>query len=366
MRSQFLARWRKRSDELSPHEGDPCHVELLGEMLRDLRISGADDLLFHLKTGCPMSGVVGYGGLYTPGPPGAPEMTEEELVRRQGDVLARSVRAIRSDSKDNRLAIWRSVQKEVAAGYMVAVRPPANAVYLRRFLIRQVKFDDEGSRIQERTCDDGRMALVNKSVHMSMPVKLDTTDVYVEVWLSDDPAATFRYVLFTDVCLFGLGAVLATVVDGFPTAVEYFAHPVPPAGSELQIHHLEFAAVSVAFSLWFNDRFDFTVSVWVDNSIVLGSLIQGRTKAKELLLPVHAFWERLARSRGDAWFERVPGEDNLSDLPSRLNHAWADIPFKGLRPKRRDVEQRIVDEAIADVLGGSLSGLVGSSASPEP
>ncbi|KAJ9443171.1 hypothetical protein DIPPA_26899 [Diplonema papillatum] len=181
MRSQFLARWRKRSDELSPHEGDPCHVELLGEMLRDLRISGADDLLFHLKTGCPMSGVVGYGGLYTPGPPGAPEMTEEELVRRLGDVLARSVRAIRSDSKDNRLAIWRSVQKEVAAGYMVAVRPPANAVYLRRFLIRQVKFDDEGSRIKERACDDGRMALVNKSVHMSTPVKLDTTDVYVEV-----------------------------------------------------------------------------------------------------------------------------------------------------------------------------------------
>ncbi|KAJ9444702.1 hypothetical protein DIPPA_35291 [Diplonema papillatum] len=167
-------------------------------MLRDLRISGVDDLLFHLKTGCPMSGVVGYGGLYTPGPPGASEMTEEELVRRQGDVLARSVRAIRSDSKDNRLAIWRSVQKEVAAGYMVAVRPPANAVYLRRFLIRQVKFDDEGSRIKERACDDGRMALVNKSVHMSTPVKLDT---YVEVArraafgaLESDPAATFRSV----------------------------------------------------------------------------------------------------------------------------------------------------------------------------
>ncbi|KAJ9452772.1 hypothetical protein DIPPA_04706 [Diplonema papillatum] len=67
-----------------------------------------------------MSGVVGYGGLYTPGPPGAPEMTEEELVRRLGDVLARSVQAIRSDSKDNRLAIWRSVQKEVAAGYILA------------------------------------------------------------------------------------------------------------------------------------------------------------------------------------------------------------------------------------------------------
>ncbi|KAJ9469217.1 hypothetical protein DIPPA_02314 [Diplonema papillatum] len=75
-------------------------------------------------------------------------------------------------------------------------------------------------------------------------------------------------------------SVLARVVDGFPTAVEYFAHPVPPAGSELQIHHLEFAAVSVAFSLWFNDRFDFTVSVWVDNSIVLGSLIKGGQRLK--------------------------------------------------------------------------------------
>ncbi|KAJ9447717.1 hypothetical protein DIPPA_35787 [Diplonema papillatum] len=45
------------------------------------------------------------------------------------------------------------------------------------------------------------MALVNKSVHMSTPVKLDTTDVYVEVArrvafgaLESDPAATFRSV----------------------------------------------------------------------------------------------------------------------------------------------------------------------------
>ncbi|KAJ9437045.1 hypothetical protein DIPPA_31451, partial [Diplonema papillatum] len=40
-----------------------------------------------------------------------------------------------------------------------------------------LQFDDEGSRIKERACDDGRMALVNKSVHMSTPVKLDTTDM---------------------------------------------------------------------------------------------------------------------------------------------------------------------------------------------
>ncbi|KAJ9446402.1 hypothetical protein DIPPA_13176 [Diplonema papillatum] len=112
-------------------------------MLRDLGIRGADALLHHLRTGCPMSGVVGYEEIYSPGPPGEPEITEEELLRRQPDVLARSKQAIRAESPANKEAIWISVRKELQAGFVVELRnPPANAVYLRRFMIRQVKSDE--------------------------------------------------------------------------------------------------------------------------------------------------------------------------------------------------------------------------------
>ncbi|KAJ9473450.1 hypothetical protein DIPPA_28121 [Diplonema papillatum] len=598
MRAGFLARWRRRSSQLPPPEAGPCHVDLLEEMLQDLGIRGADTLLRHLRTGCPMSGVVGYEDIYSPGPPGEPEITEEELLRRQPDVLARSRQAIRADSPANKEAIWRSVQKELEAGFMVELQsPPANAVYLRRFVVRQVKSDEEIPRVKERACDDGRMSLINKAVRMSTPVKLDSADVFAEVArrvavgaMARDPSSAFkfvgldhkdayrqlharndglcrcvvaeepatgrvrffrmgrlsfgeaaavvhynafakvlarvvrrglrlplcqyyddfaapcpagddraladvlellqdilltsfneektaegerfrhlglvftitsegvevaisaarrrglvhmlegvlardslspgeaaslagklgfatsalfgrvgrvplqpifrrsnaattfagfrlggdleaalrwwmrtlaedercfrktvplqlvrpgegtRYVLLTDACLFGLGAVIATISEGEVAAVEYFAHPVPQQGAGMTIHHLEFVAVTVAFRLWFGDEEDFAVSVWVDNDVVLGSLIQGRTRAKELRAPVHLFWERLARSRGNVWFDRVPGVDNIADLPSRLHHAWAGVPIRGILPTRRYVDQRVVDAAIAEVL----------------
>ncbi|KAJ9440791.1 hypothetical protein DIPPA_28003 [Diplonema papillatum] len=264
MRLRFLAHWRRRAAELPIYDGKPCHVELLCEMLCDLGIVGVDDLLHHLRTGCPMSGSVGYEGLYAPAPRVAPEISVEELIRRQPEVLARSVRAIRSTGSTDKVAIWRSVRKELAAGFMVEVCPPANAVYLRRFVIRQTKFDEEGSRVKERACDDGRMALVNKAVQMSTPVKLDTADVFVEVArqvavgaLECNPDATFQ-------------------------------------------------------------------SIGLD----------------------HKDAYRQLRARNDI-------------VCSRLGHAWAELPIRGLLPERRRVEQRVVDEAIAEVLGGA-------SASSEP
>ncbi|KAJ9448422.1 hypothetical protein DIPPA_03562 [Diplonema papillatum] len=90
------------------------------------------------------------------------------------------------------------------------------------------------------------------------------------------PGEGTRYVLLTDACLFGLDAVIATIREGEAAAVEYFAYPVPQEGAGMTIHHLEFVAVTVAFRLWFGDEEDFAVSVWVDNDVVLGSLIQGR------------------------------------------------------------------------------------------
>ncbi|KAJ9442779.1 hypothetical protein DIPPA_32115 [Diplonema papillatum] len=450
MRAGFLARWRRRSSQLPPPEAGPCHVDLLEEMLQDLGIRGADTLLRHLRTGCPMSGVVGYEDIYSPGPPGEPEITEGELLRRQPDVLARSRQAIRADSPANKEAIWRSVQKELEAGFMVELqRPPggtsdrptpcpagddralADVLELLQDILL-TSFNEEKTAEGERFRHLGLVFTITSEgvevaisaarrrglVHMlegvlardslspgeaaSLAGKLGfaTSALFGRVgrvplqpifrrsnaattfagfrlggdleaalrwWmrtLAEDercfrktvplqlvrPGEGTRYVLLTDACLFGLGAVIATISEGEVAAVEYFAHPVPQQGAGMTIHHLEFVAVTVAFRLWFGDEEDFAVSVWVDNDVVLGSLIQGRTRAKELRAPVHLFWERLARSRGNVWFDRVPGVDNIADLPSRLHHAWAGVPIRGILPTRRYVDQRVVDAAIAEVL----------------
>ncbi|KAJ9454133.1 hypothetical protein DIPPA_12210 [Diplonema papillatum] len=71
------------------------------------------------------------------------------------------------ESDSNREAIWASVQKEVDRGFMVElVEPPTNSVFLRRFMVAQLKADQKGWQTKLRACDDGRMALVNKAVHM--------------------------------------------------------------------------------------------------------------------------------------------------------------------------------------------------------
>ncbi|KAJ9464866.1 hypothetical protein DIPPA_26428 [Diplonema papillatum] len=182
MRSDFLVRWRRRSLELGKREGDSCHVELLAELVADLGVVGADDLLENLRTACPMVGCVGYESLYPSAGPGVPELTTEQLLRRQSDVLARSAKAIRSDNPANKGAVWDSIQRELEAGYIVEVQvPPPNAVFLRRFVIRQVKADQEGCPVKLRPCDDGRMALVNKAVFTTTKVRLDTADMFAEV-----------------------------------------------------------------------------------------------------------------------------------------------------------------------------------------
>ncbi|KAJ9436801.1 hypothetical protein DIPPA_13013 [Diplonema papillatum] len=594
-RRVFLDRWRRRAGELVYCEGDACHVALLGEMLVELGIAEPDDLLANLRGGCPMSGPVGYESLYSPSL-GDPELSVAELIRRQPDVLARVRRAVRGESDSNREAIWASVQKEVDRGFMVELaEPPTNSVFLRRFMVAQLKADQKGWQTKLRACDDGRMALVNKAVHMATKVKLDTVDVFVEVArqlaqqasgrfagaafysvgldhrdayrqmkarndvicrcvvaegpdgllrffrldrlsfgeaasvvhynafarvlarvvrrglslpllqyyddfacpcrLEDDlvladtlellggilrtsfndektsqgnsfqhlglifsidgegvhvslseprkeklvfvlegvlardslapgeaaslagklgfassslfgkvgrvplqplfrranAASTYRdfklgrelrvslqwwvdvlrsevrvfeksvpldpvspdmgtrCVLFTDACPKGLGAVLVVLTDGVVSSVEYYSCPVPARASGLPIHALEFAAVSVAFGLWFKEMTGVQVSVWVDNNVVLASLVQGQSRARMLLAPVHRLWQGIARAKARVWFERVSSEMNIADLPSRLVHSWASVPFLGRCPVRRVPSIRTIDEAVADL-----------------
>ncbi|KAJ9438887.1 hypothetical protein DIPPA_32504 [Diplonema papillatum] len=595
-RRAFLDRWRSRAGELVYNEGDACHVALLGEMLAELRIAEPDSLLANLKEGCPMAGPVGYASLYSPSL-GDPELSVEELIRRQPDVLARVRRAVRGESVANKGAIWASVQKEVDRGFMVElVEPPTNAVFLRRFMVSQLKADQKGWQTKLRACDDGRMALVNKAVHMTTRVRLDTVDVFVEVArqlaqqasgkyagtafysvgldhrdayrqmkaqndvicrcvvaegpdgllrffrldrlsfgeaasvvhynafakilarvvrsglslpllqyyddfacpcrLEDDlvladilellggilrtsfndekttqgssfrhlgliflidgdgvhvslseprkeklvfvlkgvlardslapgeaaslagklgfassslfgkvgrvplqplfrranasstyrdfklgrelrvslqwwvdvlrsevrvfqksiplhpvsPDTGTRCVLFTDACPRGLGAVLVVLMEGVVSSVEYYSCPVPARAVGLPIHALEFAAVSVAFGLWFKEMAGVQVSVWVDNNVVLASLVQGQSRARMLLAPVHRLWQDIARAKARVWFERVSSEMNIADLPSRLAHSWASVPFLGRWPVRRVPGPLTIDEAVADLL----------------
>ncbi|KAJ9438200.1 hypothetical protein DIPPA_20011 [Diplonema papillatum] len=112
-----------------------------------------------------------------------------------------------------------------------------------------------------------------------------------------------KCVLFTDACPKGLGAVLVVLTDGVVSSVEYYSCPVPARASGLPIHALEFAAVSVAFGLWFKE---------------MTGVVQGQSRAGMLLAPVHRLWQGIARAKARVWFERVSSEMNIEDLPSRL------------------------------------------------
>ncbi|KAJ9465177.1 hypothetical protein DIPPA_08972 [Diplonema papillatum] len=139
-------------------------------------------LVAHLRNGFPMSGVLAYDAIYERGPVSTPELSIAELLGRQQEVLARTKGAISLDSRENRSAIWKSVLKDVKAGHMkeLSIPLPRNSVFLRRFIVKQVKADKPGCSPKERACDDGKMAQVNRASAVQSKVKLDSIDVFAE------------------------------------------------------------------------------------------------------------------------------------------------------------------------------------------
>ncbi|KAJ9439904.1 hypothetical protein DIPPA_16048 [Diplonema papillatum] len=592
-RSAFLLRWRRRALETGGEPKGPCNVTLLSEMMRYTGIKGMDDLITHLEDGFPMSGVLSYDAIYERGPATTPELSVEELLARQQDVLARTKKAIRSDSRDNKSSVWGSVLKDIAAGHMEELNCPlpSNSVFLRRFVVRQVKADRPGDSPKERACDDGKMAQINRATAVQSKVRLDSIDVFAEsarlfvqetvssrgqtafcmvgldhreayrqlaadngplcravvaedlsgavrffelkklsfgesasvvhynafaktlvsivrigmkvplmqyfddfacpgllederllgdllellegilgtafneektargnrfrhlglmfsmgsegidiflseprkeklkgllrqfldsnslspgeasslagklnfataalygkvgrimlqpiyrrsdarstqpgfslnsdlrralLWwfeLFEDPHLDFnkfiptvppaveekRYVLQTDACPKGLGAILATMKGNTLVDIEFFSCPVPMEFGKTDIHLLEFAAVTVSMLHWFEGMRDFLLASWIDNNVSLQSILQGSSRSVELFEPVHWLWGFLARARATVRFERVPGEHNLSDLPSRLKVEWAHHPIRGVLPRRVFPQDALVKRAI--------------------
>ena len=98
----------------------------------------------------------------------------------------------------------------------------------------------------------------------------------------------------------------------------------PELGSAF-IHVLEMAAVLLACHVWMRDGVPGPVLFFIDNNTALGSIIKGRSNAAILRSQVHELWLMLAGARAEAWFERVPSAENISDLPSRMDITW--MPF---------------------------------------
>ena len=90
------------------------------------------------------------------------------------------------------------------------------------------------------------------------------------------------------------------------------------------------AAVDTLFSLRDCARGK-NVTIYVDNSDTKDSLVRGFPPTKIITFPSQIFWA-FAQCSGDRfWFEQVPSDRNIADLPTRLaqlpTNTKAMLPF---------------------------------------
>ena len=90
--------------------------------------------------------------------------------------------------------------------------------------------------------------------------------------------------------------------------------------SDCQIMALELLAVAVALCTFSQHLTGRNVRIWTDNVGSEGALRAGAAKAGEHNLIVHGIWLLALRRKMDLWIERVPTDDNVSDLPSRESY----------------------------------------------
>ena len=84
-----------------------------------------------------------------------------------------------------------------------------------------------------------------------------------------------------------------------------------------QIIALELVAVLFGLGTFQNVLSGNYVRVWTDNRVAEGNLIRGSSKAKDLNMLVHGIWLLAAHMMTGMHIDRVPSEENISDLPSR-------------------------------------------------
>ena len=98
--------------------------------------------------------------------------------------------------------------------------------------------------------------------------------------------------------------------------IDFIRHMVP--GKKTYIGQLEAAAAASVLETLPPDMLqDRQVMMWIDNLSAKYGLQKGYSKVADSGRIVNAFGVKRAALRCDIWFEYVPSEQNIADLPSR-------------------------------------------------
>lgn len=142
---------------------------------------------------------------------------------------------------------------------------------------------------------------------------------------SSSPSAR-PLLLYPDASLFGVGYILIDPVQG--RAWWGMAEYTGDCGDIAFIEGL--ALVSALENIPAGMLKDRQLIVFVDNSVLHGSVVRGSSGLDILTPLVHRTWLLCARLRIHAWFERVCSKDNPADIPSRFSDPSAVLESIGL------------------------------------
>ena len=92
------------------------------------------------------------------------------------------------------------------------------------------------------------------------------------------------------------------------------------ARNDSQIMGLEILAVILGLSTFRERLSGKLVRVWEDNAGAEGVMAKGGARSTDHNLLVHAIWPMAAKRGFGLWFERVPSDKNIADLPSREHY----------------------------------------------
>ena len=87
--------------------------------------------------------------------------------------------------------------------------------------------------------------------------------------------------------------------------------------SDSQIMALELLAIALGLATFGERLANRRVVIWSDNVGAEAAVRSGRASAWDHSRIIHSLWYLIARIGCGAWFDRVPSEENVADLPSR-------------------------------------------------
>lgn len=199
-RRQQIRKWWKHCKQLrrSGRKHNPDHafyvevVQKIDEEL-DLLNRGPDRFRDPLNVckmvleGGKFHGKLGDEQLFEPSPDRVnvePELTVEQLLRRQPQHLGEIKNRLRRAAEPDRQEVWRATMKDVEKGHarIVATGSQCEAfdasksVFYARFLQKQLKNDKNGWIYKNRPCDDGAANSVNRVSSIFTPITVNTVD----------------------------------------------------------------------------------------------------------------------------------------------------------------------------------------------